>query len=63
LPVRVKGYWEQGQTFVLDYDEIANINHFVFKLGFDGPQLRVQVTEKTGQVDAKFSGTPAGRTK
>lgn len=60
LPVGLKGHWERGQTFVLDYDEIANINHYLLMLGFDGPRLTVQATEKTGQAEAKFNGKLAG---
>ena len=56
LPAAVKGWWEGPQTFVLDYDEIGNVNHYQIRLKFNGAQISVEVTERTHDVEAKFAG-------
>jgi CubicO group peptidase (beta-lactamase class C family) len=56
LPVGIKGSWKDDQTFLLDYDEIANINHYQFELTFSGTDVSVVITEKTGAADLSFSG-------
>lgn len=56
LRVAVKGWWEGRETFVLDYDEIGNINHYQVRLKFNGAHIWVEVTERSNDVEAKFSG-------
>src|SRR5712692_7233350 len=56
LPAAVKGWWEGPQTFVLDYDEIGNVNHYQIRLKFNGKHISVEVTERTHDVEAKFAG-------
>ena len=56
LPAAVKGWWEGPQTFVLDYDEIGNVNHYQIRLKFNGEHVSVEVTERTHDVEAKFAG-------
>ena len=59
LPVAVKGFWEDDNTFVLEYDEIANINSYRLRLSFNrdnGNGVSVQASERTGLFDEKFSG-------
>jgi CubicO group peptidase (beta-lactamase class C family) len=56
LPTAVKGWWEGPQTFVLDYDEIGNINHYQIRLKFNEAHIWVEVTERTHDVEAKFAG-------
>jgi len=41
---------------VFDYDEVANINVYRFRLTFAGPRLTVEVQEQTGLVHAQFAG-------
>ncbi len=60
LPVALKGFWEDEQAFVLDYDEIANINHYQIRLRFSGKRLSVEITERTQDVGAKFGGELEG---
>jgi hypothetical protein len=36
--------------FVLDLDTIAEVNHFVFRLTFEGDELRIIVDEVTGEL-------------
>ncbi|MBF0377815.1 MAG: serine hydrolase [Desulfamplus sp.] len=56
LPVGVKGYWEDEHVFVLDYDEVANINHYLLRIGFNGDRIAMQLSEKTSGSEAKFEG-------
>lgn len=56
LPVGLKGFWKDDTTFVLDYDEIANINHYQFELKFSEGGVSVQLSEKTGTINLSFAG-------
>jgi hypothetical protein len=57
LPVGLKGFWKDDTTFVLDYDEIANINHYQFELIFLGEKnVSIRLSEKTGTVNLSFAG-------
>src|SRR5207253_10340109 len=47
------GWWEGPQTFVLDYDEIGNVNHYQIRLKFNGAQISVEVTERTHDGDLR----------
>ena len=44
------GRWVSDREFVLDLDTIADVNHFVFRLTFDGDDLRIIVDEVTGEL-------------
>jgi CubicO group peptidase (beta-lactamase class C family) len=56
LPVAVKGLWQSESTFVLDYDEVANINDFRFTLNFHGNVVNVDLSERTAGVSVNFAG-------
>lgn len=56
LPVGLKGFWKDNETFVLDYDEIANINHYQFELKLSEKDVFVKLTEKTGTAHLSFTG-------
>jgi CubicO group peptidase (beta-lactamase class C family) len=56
LPVGLKGFWKDNETFVLDYDEISNINHYQFELKLSEKSVLVTLTEKTGTSHLNFSG-------
>ena len=60
LPVAVNGEWESDSTFVLNYDEVGNINAFQLRLTFSRDDLRVEMTERTGLMEARFRGRPGG---
>ena len=49
-PAAVSGRWVSDREFVLDLDTIAEVNHFVFRLTFDGDELRIIVDEVTGEL-------------
>jgi len=60
LPVAMQGRWESNNTFVFDYDEVANINSYRFRLTFVHDDVSIELSEKTGLVEAKFQGKSAG---
>ena len=57
LPVAVKGWWQSDQTFVLDYDEVANINDYQLNFNFHENEITVEVSERTANVKMGFKGT------
>jgi len=56
LPVALKGAWESNDTFVFEYNEVANINSYSFRMTFSGGDVSVQLKEKTGLKEGKFHG-------
>jgi hypothetical protein len=57
LPVALSGAWESDSTFVLDYNEVGNINAYRFRLTFSGGDVTVEFAEKSGAlVEARFRG-------
>jgi CubicO group peptidase (beta-lactamase class C family) len=58
LPVSVSGAWDSDSTFVIEYNEIANINTYRFRLTFSGRDVDVQMTERSRAIQsARFRGT------
>jgi hypothetical protein len=57
LPVALRGAWESNIRFAFYYDEVGNINAYRFRLTFSGRKVTVELTERTGLVDTRFSGT------
>jgi hypothetical protein len=60
LPVALHGWWESNSTFVFDYDEVANINCYQFRLTFVHDDVGIELSEKTGLVEATFQGKSVG---
>ena len=60
LPVAMQGWWEGNSTFVFDYDEVANINCYHYRLTFLRDEVDINLSEKTGLVEAKFQGKSVG---
>jgi CubicO group peptidase (beta-lactamase class C family) len=56
LPVGLKGFWKDNETFVFDYDEIANINDYRFELKLSEKEVFVKLAEKTGTAQLSFAG-------
>ncbi len=56
LPVGVRGSWENKNEFLLDYDEVANINHYLLRISFNGTSIAVRLSEKTLGLEAEFEG-------
>ncbi len=61
LPVALRGMWESDTTFVLEYDEVANINSYRFRLAFAGNNVNIELKEKTGLVETRFRGKTTSR--
>jgi CubicO group peptidase (beta-lactamase class C family) len=56
LPVALKGGWESNDTFLFEYNEVANINSYSFRMTFSGDDVSVQLKEKTGLKEGTFKG-------
>ncbi len=56
LPAAAKGFWETDNVFVLELDEIGNINHWRAQMAFEGEEVTVMMKEMTGLAAAKFGG-------
>ena len=56
LPVALAGAWDGDSTFVLDYDEVGNINDYRFRLALGRDRVAVEVAERTGLGQARFAG-------
>jgi hypothetical protein len=56
LPVALAGAWEGPNIFTFDYDEVANINSYRYRLTFAGRELSIEVTEQTGLLHTQFKG-------
>ncbi len=60
-PVALTGYWEDGQTFVLEYDEVSSTNSYRLRLSFTDEGVKVEAKERTGLFDEKFAGRLLGK--
>ena len=56
LPIGLKGYWKDDETYVFDYDEIANIDNYQFELKFGEKGVFIKLGEKTGTVQLSLAG-------
>ena len=63
LSVGLRGNWEDDHTFVLEYDEIANLNSYRLRLSFTENSVSVQAKERTGLFDEKYEGKFEATTK
>jgi CubicO group peptidase (beta-lactamase class C family) len=58
LPVAVSGRWESDGTFIVEYNEIGNINTYRFRLRFSGNDVEVELSERSQVIpSARFRGT------
>jgi hypothetical protein len=56
FPVALDGAWDGANTFTFEYDEVANINSYRYRLTFAGRDLSVEVVEETGLLHTQFMG-------
>jgi CubicO group peptidase (beta-lactamase class C family) len=56
LPAAAQGAWKSPDTFVLELDEVANINHFVMELTFEDGRLSGTLAETTGLGSTPIRG-------
>lgn len=50
LSLATAGRWLSDSEFLLDIDTVANVNHFVFNIRFDGDRAHLRVNETTGEI-------------
>jgi CubicO group peptidase (beta-lactamase class C family) len=60
LLVAVAGTWTDERTFAVDYDEVANVNDFRLRVSFSGPDVGLDVSERTGLIEAHVRGRARG---
>jgi CubicO group peptidase (beta-lactamase class C family) len=56
LPAGYRGRWADDQTFVLEVEEIANIDSFTVKHRFEGDRVVMEVEERTTGIKITFGG-------
>jgi hypothetical protein len=61
LPSLGRGYWEDEQTFVVDYSTLPNVEHFAFRLNFDGDRLTFDLAERVYGTRATLEGAVQDR--
>ena len=52
----IEGHWESPNVFVLDYDEVANVNSFLCRFTFEGQTLSLDLKERSGELDIQLRG-------
>jgi hypothetical protein len=57
LPMGLRGYWANDQTFVLEYDQIANNDHGTLRMHFEGDYVVVESQETAHEVGVTIEGT------
>jgi CubicO group peptidase (beta-lactamase class C family) len=48
LPAGARGTWADERTFVFEYDEIAGLDAYTLRLGFDRDRVAIEVTTREG---------------
>jgi CubicO group peptidase (beta-lactamase class C family) len=61
LPQGLRGEWTDERTFALEYDNIANNDHFFLRLSFDGDKVTIESRETAHELGARFEGRAARR--
>ncbi len=56
LPIGQRGYWADAQTFILEYDEIANRDAYIITMRFDGNLVIIEGKERTRESGVRFEG-------
>lgn len=50
LSVATVGQWISDDEFLLDLDTVANVNHFLFSVQFNGSKVHIRMDETTGEM-------------
>jgi CubicO group peptidase (beta-lactamase class C family) len=56
LPMGLRGAWTSDQTFLFEYDEIANREAYALEMSFDGDQVTIQAKERTHDAIVTVQG-------
>jgi CubicO group peptidase (beta-lactamase class C family) len=57
LPQGYRGYWADAQTFVFEYDNIANNDHGKYRLHFEGKRVLFAGQETAHELGIQLEGT------
>jgi hypothetical protein len=56
LPQGYRGSWDDPQTFVFEYDNIANNDHITFRLRFEADRVLLSGQETAHELGTQFEG-------
>lgn len=56
LPQGYRGYWVAPQTFILEYDNIANNDHATIQMRFEDKRVRMSVQETAHELSLQVEG-------
>jgi hypothetical protein len=56
LPQGYRGCWADPQTFLLEYDNIANNDHATIQVRFEGERMLMSVQETAHERGTQFEG-------
>lgn len=56
LPQGYRGAWADGQTFVFEYDNIANNDHIIFRMRVEGSRVLMTGQETAHELGVTFEG-------
>jgi CubicO group peptidase (beta-lactamase class C family) len=56
LPQGLRGSWTDAKTFVSEYDNIANNDHYMIRMRFDGNRVVVEGQETAHELGVQFEG-------
>jgi hypothetical protein len=56
LPQGLRGSWADTQTFVLEYDNIANNDHIIYRMRVEGSRVMMTVQETAHEPGVTFEG-------
>ncbi len=60
LPLGLRGEWVDGQTFLLEYDRIANNDSYSLRLHFTADRLTIEAAERTREAGVRLEGRARG---
>ncbi len=52
----LRGYWADAQTFVLESDEIANNDHVILRMRFEGDRVVIEGQETSHEIGVRVEG-------
>ncbi|HTL16196.1 MAG TPA: serine hydrolase [Patescibacteria group bacterium] len=62
LPVALSGSWDEERTFILEYNEIGNINAYQLKLAFSDQTVAMRLSERSRVFgETRFNGKMTAR--
>jgi CubicO group peptidase (beta-lactamase class C family) len=60
LPLGLRGQWLDEQTFLLEYDQIANLDAYILVMDFDGDRVILVAKERTHEASIEIEGKLRG---